>query len=286
MKKIISYILYPVLLFSIFASFYSAEYFEWDLAIVLAWMAGMRFFTLLAIEFIYPCNDKWKMTWASFRRDLKWLATGIVTFGLIKLIMMMFAINLSHLNTGLIAELPLLLEVVICLLIYEFFQYWYHRYSHEGKGKLAAWFWSVHVAHHLPDKVYILMHAVFHPINMILAQIIIQVTLVLSGITTESIFLFNAIMALQGFISHYNVTIKAGFLNYIFIGTELHRYHHSTNSDEAKNYGSVISFWDIVFGTFYYTPNSIPEKLGVKNIKFYPKSNELIKVLMLPFIKK
>ncbi|VAW46331.1 Fatty acid hydroxylase family (carotene hydroxylase/sterol desaturase) [hydrothermal vent metagenome] len=285
MKKVISYTLYPVLLFSIFVSFYFSGYFNWDLATVLAWMAGIRFFVCFTIEFLYPCEKKWKMTWKSFQRDLKWMATGIITFGLIKLAMMMLAIDLSQYNTGLIAGLPLLIEVIICLLVYEFFQYWYHRYSHERRGKLGAWFWRVHVAHHLPDKVYILMHAVFHPINMIFTQIIIQGTLVLSGITAESIFLFNAIMALQGFISHYNVTIKAGFLNYIFIGTELHRYHHSADTVEAKNYGSVISFWDIVFGTFYYKPDSVPYRLGVNNIDIYPESTELFKVLKLPFVK-
>jgi len=284
MKKIISYALYPTLLIGIFVSLYSAGYFNWDLAIVLAGMAGIRFVVCLTVEFLYPCETKWKMTWGSFRRDLKWVATGLITFGVIKLAVMMLAIDLSQYNTGLIAGLPLLLEVMICLLIYEFFQYWYHRYSHRGKGKLGTWFWRVHVAHHLPDKVYILMHAVFHPINMILSLLIIQGTLVLSGITEESIFLFNALMALQGFISHYNVTIKAGILNYIFIGTELHRYHHSADTVETKNFGSVISFWDIVFGTFYYKPDSVPYRLGVNNIDVYPDSTELVKVLKLPFV--
>ncbi|MBL1260151.1 MAG: sterol desaturase family protein [Thiotrichaceae bacterium] len=284
MKKLISCALYPILLISVFASFYFAGHFNWDLAIVLAVMSGIRFWMCLAIEFLYPCKENWKMTWKSFRRDLKWMATNLVTIGLIKLAMMMLAIDLSRYNTGLIAGLPLLLEVMICLLVYEFFQYWYHRYSHEGRGQLGAWFWRVHVAHHLPDKVYILMHVVFHPINMILSLIIIQGTLVLSGITAESIFLFNALMALQGFISHYNVAIKAGFLNYIFIGTELHRYHHSAEMVEAKNYGSVISFWDIVFGTFNYKPDSVPHRLGVNNIDIYPKSDELLKVLKLPFV--
>lgn len=286
MKKIISYILYPFLLFSVFASFYAADYFKWDLAITFIWMAGIRFPLLLAIEFVYPCRNKWKMTWESFRRDLKWIATGVTAFGLIKLGMVVLAIDFSRYNTGLIAELPLLLEVIICLLVYEFFQYWYHRYSHARKGKLGEWFWRVHVAHHLPDKVYLLMHAVFHPINMIFTQIIIQGTLILSGVSAESIFLFNAIMGLQGLVSHFNVDIKAGLLNYIFIGTELHRYHHSANLVEAKNYGSVISFWDVIFGTFYYKPHLVPQRLGVKNINAYPKSTELFKVLKLPFNKK
>lgn len=127
------------------------------------------------------------------------------------------------------------------------------------------------------------MHPVFHPINMILTLAIIQGSLILLGARPESIFLFNALMGLHGLVSHFNVDIKAGPLNYIFIGTELHRYHHSANMGEAKNYGSLLSIWDIVFGTFHYEPNKTPGRLGVSDANAYSKSNELMKVLALPF---
>ncbi len=285
MKKLITYYLYPILLFLTIGLFVITLKYDWDLKIVFAWMAGFRFGILLLVEFLFPLKKEWKMTKKSFIRDLKWMAVGIIIAGIAKFGLPLLAIDLSASNEGILRDTSIFTGAVITLLVYEFFQYWYHRISHNGTGEFRKWLWKVHVAHHLPDKVYLLMHPVFHPINMIVTQIIIQGSLILLGARPESIFIFNALMGLQGLISHFNVEIKAGFLNYIFIGTELHRYHHSANSEEAQNYGSVITIWDIVFGTFYYKPNRTPERLGVENVKLYPTSTEIFKVLSLPFKK-
>ena len=45
----------------------------------------------------------------------------------------------------------------------------------------------------------------------------------------------------------------------------------------------TLSFIDIMFGTFYYRPGTLPERLGVVDPNAYPKSNEFWKVMMLPF---
>lgn len=82
---------------------------------------------------------------------------------------------------------------------------------------------------------------------------------------------------------NFNVNIKAGFLNYIFIGTESHRFHHSSNLKEAQNYGNTLAIWDIIFGTFCYNPNSIPQKLGVEEPSDYPNSDNIFEVVCLLF---
>ncbi len=129
------------------------------------------------------------------------------------------------------------------------------------------------------------MHAVFNPINALITVIIIQTPLILLGISPEAALVATLLIDLQSLISHFNVNIKAGFLNYIFIGTETHRFHHSANIDEAKNFGNTLAIWDILFGTFYYKPNAQPEKLGIDRQKDYPQSTDLLKVISFPFKK-
>ena len=165
----------------------------------------------------------------------------------------------------------------------EFLQYWFHRACHEGKGAFGRWLWRVHVAHHLPDRVYLVMHGVMHPINLVASFAIIQGSLVLLGASPQSIFMLSAMMGLHGLISHFNVDIKAGWLNYLFIGTELHRFHHSADPAESKNYGVFLTIWDIVFGTFYYKPDHVPDRLGVDEPGAYPHSESFLQVLALPF---
>jgi sterol desaturase/sphingolipid hydroxylase (fatty acid hydroxylase superfamily) len=91
------------------------------------------------------------------------------------------------------------------------------------------------------------------------------------------------VVGLQGFVSHFNVDIRAGWVNYFLMGTELHRYHHSANPGEAKNYAAVVTLWDLLFGTFYYRPGVVAQRLGVEHPAHYPHDRELLKVLALPF---
>lgn len=43
---------------------------------VFAWMAGGRLVVLLIVEYLYLAKPQWKMTWASFKRDLKYMVVN------------------------------------------------------------------------------------------------------------------------------------------------------------------------------------------------------------------
>lgn len=283
MAFLITYAFYPLLLAATLGLFAASLILRWDLARVFMVLAGARLALLLLVEFLHPARPEWKMTWASFRRDLKYMAVNGGTAKLLRLGLGWLALDLSRFNTGLFTGMPMAVEFLGVVLTFEFFQYWYHRLSHEGQGRFGAWLWKVHVPHHLPDKVYLLMHPVGHPINFIASLAIVELPLVVLGARQETLFLFNALMGLQGLVSHFNVHIKAGPLNYLLVGTELHRFHHSANLDEAKNYGVLTPVWDLAFGTFSYHPERLPDALGVCQPKDYPASSRIGQVLLLPF---
>jgi sterol desaturase/sphingolipid hydroxylase (fatty acid hydroxylase superfamily) len=278
----VSFAFYPLLLAATLTLFAAAVTRGWNLATVFAWMAGARFALLLAVEFLHPARPEWRMTWSSFWRDLKYMAVNGGTAAALKFGLGWLALDLSRFNTGLVTGMPAVVEFLAVLLTFEFFQYWFHRISHDARGLVGRWLWKLHVAHHLPDKVYLLMHPVAHPLNFIVSLAIVQLPLVTLGARPETLFLFNALMGLQGLVSHFNVDIKAGPLNYLLVGTELHRFHHSASLDEAKNFGVLTPFWDLVFGTFRYDPRRLPEALGVVDPSQYPPSTAIGKVLMLP----
>jgi sterol desaturase/sphingolipid hydroxylase (fatty acid hydroxylase superfamily) len=239
---------------------------------------------LTLVETLHPMRKDWKMTMASFlRRDLPFLLIGSTTIALANyaggwmILILGFARGESHL------ALPLVPAVILALIIPDLLWYWLHRFSHEAKGKLGQWLWRVHAAHHLPQQVYVMMHSVAHPLNTIAVRMILTVPLFLLGFSTEAIFTANLILGLQGLFSHFNVDIRAGWLNYVLTGTELHRYHHSANSAEAMNYGAVVPLWDILFGTFVYRPGIPPRALGVANPSEYPADREILGVLGWPF---
>jgi len=285
-QKAITYGLYPALLAAVLAVIvitvdnhgnYSKIYGIVTIAVVVI---------LMTTEAIFPLSQGWKMTGHSFWRDLRYIAIDIPAVALTNLAFGWLAIFYSERFPGLLKGAPVWLSVLAYLITFEFFQYWYHRLSHTGKGPVGRFFWRVHLAHHLPDRVYVLMHAVFNPINGAIAAMIIQFPLIALGIDPAAAFAATLIIGFQGLVSHFNVDVRAGWLNYLLIGTETHRYHHSAAIEEAQNYGVALTIWDIVFGTFYYTPGRAPEKLGVHQPAEYPASENILRVLQLPFKKK
>lgn len=281
--KAVQYLVSPLLLGGTLGLFFSAQAHGWNLATVFAWMSGVRILLLLLLERRFPAKPEWRMTWPSFRRDLQYMAVNGGVAGLLKVLFAWLALDLSRWNTGLVAGMPWWAEGLVLLLSYEFFQYWYHRLSHEGRGPWGVWLWRTHAAHHLPDRVYLLMHPVGHPLNLLISLALVQWPLVVLGARPETVFLFNALMGLQGLLSHFNVDVRAGWMNYVLVGTELHRLHHSADLAEARNYGVLTPFWDLVFGTFVYTPGKLPARLGVVNPAHYPDSSDLVRVLALPW---
>ena len=179
MKYAITYLLYPVLLVSTSVICTLAIYLNWDLKITYTWLAAIRLITLFGVEYFFSFQTRWRMTRKSFFRDLKYGLLGGVAIRGLKYVLVILAIDLSQHNTGLVANTSIFTGFILTALVFELLQYWIHRISHEGKGTVGSFLWRVHVTHHLPDKVYLIMHAVVHPINSIITYFIIQGSLIL-----------------------------------------------------------------------------------------------------------
>lgn len=284
LRTAIKFGLYPILLLFTGALAWNGISKHYNLVGTFVWIAAARFILLQSIELLFPLKPEWSITLKSFWRDLKYGVANFLTIRLYGFLVGLITIQLAADNPGFLNDAPLWAEIIGAALLYEFIQYWFHRFSHEGKGWLGDKLWKIHVAHHLPDRVYLVMHAVMHPLNAVVAMLFVPLTTWLLGVSQEAVMVWFSFRGLHGLLSHYNVDIRAGWLNYIFIGTELHRYHHSAAMNECKNYGSLLAFWDQIFGTFVYRPGINPERLGVEDPSAYPESNSIFNVLALPFI--
>ncbi len=283
LSKAISYTAYPLLLAATLVTIYLVDNRHWDLKrAMLIYSLGLVF-VLISLERTFPISRQWGMSFSSFLRDIKYLFTSSLTIGLVRWSFGVLAIILSEHHRGPLAEVSLWISVAVFLVVFEFIHYWFHRLSHEGSGKIGSFLWSAHAAHHMPDRVYVVMHAVFHPVNAFISAIIIQSTFLILGLSPQAVFAAMLILDLQAMVSHFNVDIRAGLLNYVFSGTELHRYHHSTSISEAQNFGVVLTLWDLVFGTFKYQPGKLPARLGLDGTGEYPHSRNFLQVLALPF---
>ncbi len=257
---------------------------QWNLGITLGASTGLVIAVLVALEFRYPLDTRWRMTMRSFfSRDLKYFVGGGVTLAFTNFALAWIGIELADGHTGPITGWPVWIAAPALIIGFDFLQYWQHRWSHEANGWFKHFLWRTHVSHHLPTQVYVLMHPAGHPFNAILIQALIRVPLFYwLGASPESIFAASSIIGLQGLVSHCNVDLRAGWFNFLFTGTELHRYHHSGDPAEAKNFAVTLSALDVLFGTLVYRPGTQPGRLGVAHPECYPLSEEFWKNMLIP----
>jgi sterol desaturase/sphingolipid hydroxylase (fatty acid hydroxylase superfamily) len=281
-----SYLFYPVALIGTLAFIYAEVN---GLLGVLGRAYPLYLLVLIAVmvtlERIAPMRRSWGMSKQSFfRRDLPMLVVNGATISATT-----YAVTwLAQRHVGLPLHrwtLPWPAGAIAALLLSDFIWYWVHRHCHEGKGWLGRWLWKTHAIHHLPAELYVFMHAVGHPINSAYVRVILMLPAILFGLSPEAVFAASVFNGFQGLVSHFNVDARAGWFNRLFIGTELHRFHHSAEREESKNYAAAISIWDQLFGT-YRLPSSAPDKLGIADRENYPEDSQWAKLLKMPFLSE
>jgi sterol desaturase/sphingolipid hydroxylase (fatty acid hydroxylase superfamily) len=238
----------------------------------------------LLVEFTLPYEKRWSMTWASFRADVKFVLSNAATLAAISAALAYFTITTAGTHPGPASGWPIAAQVVAALVVFEAINYSLHRAMHQLRGPLGRFLWRSHAAHHLPPRLYLVMHAVFHPVNALIIQgLAITLPVWVMGYGPEAAAMFLMINGMHGLISHFNVDIRAGWANYLFVGTELHRYHHSAVVSDAGNFGATLSIFDILFGTFVYRPGTPPAELGVDPSNGLPAYDRFGAVMALPF---
>ena len=247
--------------------------------------SGLLILVLVLFERIWPADPAWKMTWRSFFRDIQFFVVSGLSIGATNTIFGYIGAVTTAGHIGPLTSWPLWITVPIGIFVVDFVQYWEHRVAHESGGPLGKLMWRAHAAHHLPEQIYVLMHPAQHPIYVFLVTGLATILpLYLLGLTPQAVVLVTLVAGIQGIISLSNLDLRAGWFNYIFVGPELHRYHHSADLKEAQNYAVVLSLIDVLFGTFVYKPGRLPERIGVADAAAYPRSVEVWKIMLLPFL--
>ena len=158
-------------------------------------------------------------------------------------------------------------QLVLALVIAEFFEYWAHRSMHE-----TTLLWRFHSIHHSAPRLYWLNAVRFHPVDYVLLGICKLVPLAILGAPVAVMALVNVFSAIHGSFKHANVPVRLGPLNWIFSMAELHRWHHSRDVREAnRNYGGNLALWDAVFGTrFLPADREPPIDVGLADRPSFP----------------
>jgi len=179
---------------------------------------------------------------------------------------------------------PLWLQIVIITIFVSVFRYWMHRLQHENQ-----FLWELHAYHHRVTDLKAMNTYVSHPIDYALRNVVVYLIVGLFGFDPIAIIISASLTFIGGALQHCGADLKGGILNYGFITPEVHRWHHSAEfPDDEKlkygcNFGVGVTFWDIIFGTFYLPKDEKglvipPPRIGHPG--GYPDEPNYLKILL------
>jgi sterol desaturase/sphingolipid hydroxylase (fatty acid hydroxylase superfamily) len=159
---------------------------------------------------------------------------------------------------GPLAQLPFWAQLAVYLLGGEFCLYWIHRAFHGGV------LWRFHAVHHASEDVDWTSAARFHPLNILLSSVVVDVLALLLGITPDVFVVMGPVDTVTSAMVHANLNWTFGPLKYVLASPVFHRWHHTLEHGD-RNFAGTFSIFDWMFGTFYMPKGELPENFGIEN---------------------
>ena len=138
-------------------------------------------------------------------------------------------------------------QIAATVILFDLIAYFVHRFYHRN-----IWMWPLHAVHHA-DIVFETSTALrFHPFELLLSLGVRLAFVWLVGPPILAIVIFEILFAYFNVVEHSDLVFPQKLermLAPVFITPSMHRRHHSMTEKNTPNFGTILSLWDIVFGT-------------------------------------
>lgn len=171
-------------------------------------------------------------------------------------------------------SLPDFAQLAIIFVGMDFAIYWQHRFEHR-------FMWNFHAVHHSPRELHA-ANGYAHPLVIVSNTVFTVVPLTLVGLDGIRLpLLAGLLISFQGLFVHSPTRVHLGPLRHIIVDHRFHRIHHSRDQRHYdKNFATIFSIWDRMFGTAYFPSKSEYPDVGLDDRE--PPQN-LFQFLLQPF---
>ncbi len=232
--------------------------------VIASWAVG-----IVTLERLFPYDRGQPLFREGFFDDFFWYTLvqsyvlGLVIDGIIRAIDGSTHLTRLHLVTA----WPVWGQLAFFWVTHDLYIYWFHRAQHNSPV-----LWRIHEAHHSGEDVDWLAGSRSHPLEILVNQTIEYAPIVLLGAAPEVALMKGVLDATWGMYIHSNIDVRAGWIQRVFNGPEMHRWHHSGDVTEGGfNYATKIAAWDWIFGTAYLPKGEKPRRYGLSGGVRFPK---------------
>lgn len=149
---------------------------------------------------------------------------------------------------------PVAVRVILALLISDLLAWFHHYVRHRVQP-----FWEFHKLHHSQTYLNFFTDFRVHPVDYVIANLIIVIPQLLVQVDTPTIILLGIAIQWHTTLYHCSIRTNYGPLRFLLVNPQSHRVHHSTCPEHhGKNFGVIFSIWDRLLGTQYRDENVYP----------------------------
>ena len=152
-----------------------------------------------------------------------------------------------------LVALPQWLAIALAILALDLALYLQHWATHR-----VPLLWRLHRVHHSDPAFDVTTAARFHPLEIVLSMVYKMAVVIALGLPVWGVFLFEAVFNLATLFTHSNFALPPKAekpARALLVTPDMHRVHHSARECETNsNYGTLLSGWDRLFGTYVASP--------------------------------
>jgi sterol desaturase/sphingolipid hydroxylase (fatty acid hydroxylase superfamily) len=275
---ILKYLIYPLTIGAALVALLAGQAYGVDRWVVVAAVMTAAILWIAALERFMPYQEDWNLSKRDLSSDIIHnsvaLTINIATMSVYALVAPMLVVAPTLWPTGWLFWQQLLLA----LLIFDFCHYVIHRASHN-----VAFLWRLHAVHHAAKRLYWLNGNRRHPLHHAIEGGGLAVLLLL-GVPAQIWMTLLTLYTIHLILTHVNIDYKTGPLKYVFLTSEVHRWHHEKGYSRNKvNFGGFLSIWDLAFRTFHIGEGRLDsDKIGIKESPNFPTA--YVEQLKYPFL--
>ncbi|HSG33788.1 MAG TPA: sterol desaturase family protein [Sphingomonadaceae bacterium] len=161
-----------------------------------------------------------------------------------------------------VADIPIVLQFVACVLVADMMQYWVHRAFHA-----VPFLWRFHAVHHSAETMDWLAGSRLHLVDVIATRGLVLLALLVVGFEQAAIYAYLALVSVHAVFIHANFAPRARWLERWIAMPRFHHWYHAIESDARdKNFAVHLPMLDRWFGTHYLPDDRWPAGYGVDGI--------------------
>lgn len=142
---------------------------------------------------------------------------------------------------------------------------------------------GIHALHHSQKELNFFSDFRYHVVEYLNRHTVLVIPFLIFPINTPVVVGFSIVAGWYTRFYHGNMRINLGLLRYVLVTPQSHRIHHSNvPQHQDRNFGSLFSIWDQIFGTEYPCYSEYPET-GIKDSAFpHEQSIHPVTLLFMP----